>query len=226
MLEQGDMLVGCGVEDDLRPVRGNWDDGEWHHLAVAWDRNRGIRVYQDGRPAASNWGEYGWDWNLVPMQLFLGTRRASSYPQPRPGTVVDDFRVYSAPLTAEQIARLARGEPPRGDVIEPPPVAEIRSRELQRRGWSGEGFQAVPRVAGGQAVTLSFCRILRCIDAKRPQSAVFDGLPNTTWPKIYYGSFTKGRRMDVELTTDASFDRLRLFVTRPYAGTFRVDGDE
>lgn len=57
---------------NLPPLYQRWKKGEWRHLAVVWDRNEGITVYEDGKRVASNWGKFRWEWNQDPWMLVFG----------------------------------------------------------------------------------------------------------------------------------------------------------
>ena len=58
---------------NFKPIVGRWHKGEWHHLAMVWDRNQGITIYEDGKRADSNWGEVSLGLELpIPRMLVLG----------------------------------------------------------------------------------------------------------------------------------------------------------
>ena len=118
----------------LPTIFGRWQAGQWHHLAAAWDRNEGIRAYEDGKEVFSNWGTYHWHWSLVPGSFSLTGP-------------VDEVYVFAEPLTAVQIAQLALGQKPTGDPIPVTGAAERRERDLARMGWSDPSRAAMPTVA-------------------------------------------------------------------------------
>ncbi len=208
----------------LPPVFGRWQTGEWRHLAAVWDRDEGITVYENGEPVASNWGDYRWAWNLLPRagSIHVGeaTRFAvtAGYGGRIGSLLVDEVRVYGEPLTSGQVAQLAAGKEPTGEPIAVTPAAERRERDLARLGWSGPSREALPVAAADALLGLHFARVTGAMDAKRPQAQVFEGLSRTTWPKIYYGPFVKGRHLDIELENGAVYDRVRAFVQRPFQG--------
>ncbi len=104
-------------------------DGQWHHVAFAWDGYE-TRIYGDGRPmgvasdsaspmkralAMGKTGGYAFSSRLDFDRFFVGSRDAG---QQFDG-LIDELRVYSAPLSAEEIAQLADAygkiPPPRPD---------------------------------------------------------------------------------------------------------------
>ena len=191
----------------LPPFVGRWKAGEWHHLAAVWDRNEGIRVYEDGKRVASNWGKHRWEWNLIPETLFFS------------GTV-DEAHVYAVPLTDSQIAQLAKGEKPTGPPIPIASAEQRRPGDLARMGWQGENLDAMPVVEAGEPQAFTFARIARCVDAKRPVAQPFEGFSCTTWPLIKYGASVRGQRLDIHLAPYQTYDRARVFVHRKFSGTF------
>ena len=84
----------------------HWKPGEWHHLAGTW-RARRLEVFVDGKREGVN------DNPLLPERFadsFVVGDRPWHVPRKKQ-TLVDEVKLYSAPLDAESIARAARGEP-------------------------------------------------------------------------------------------------------------------
>lgn len=206
----------------LPPVIDRWETGQWRHLAVTWDRDEGITVYEDGEQVASNWGAYRWAWNLIPRHVKAGHQTFQSVSAGYGGRIgrmlVDEVRIYAEPLTDAQVAQLAENEDPTGSPIPVTPLSERRDRDLARMGWSGSSLEALPVAQAEEPLGFHFARITDAMDAKRPQGQVFEGLSRTTWPQIYYGPVIKGRQLDIELEPDAEYDRVRAFVHRPFQG--------
>jgi hypothetical protein len=107
---QGGILMLMG--SDMRTYRAaagpriKWTPGEWHHIAGTW-RAKGLAVYVDGEQAG-----------VVPdppmPERLADTFRIGDHPWHVPRqqqTLVDEVKLYAAPLDAESIARAARGEP-------------------------------------------------------------------------------------------------------------------
>jgi hypothetical protein len=184
---------------------GRWKAGEWHHLAAVWDRQQGITLYEDGKRVNSNWGRHHWEWNYTPVTFAMGGP-------------LDELTIFADCLTDAQITQLARGEKATGPVMPLLPPETARPRELARMGWSGEDLAALPVVSPGQPQRLTFARVNRCIDAKRPVAYPFEGLLETTWPSLKYGPSIRGQRLDIALDAGQSYDHLRLFVHRPFTG--------
>jgi hypothetical protein len=184
---------------------GRWKAGEWHHLAAVWDRQQGVTIYEDGKRVNSNWGRHRWEWNYSPVTFSLGGP-------------LDEAMVFADCLSDAQIAQLANGGKATGPAMPPLPPDSARPGELARMGWTGEDLAALPVVTAGQPQVITFARINRCVDAKRPVAYPFEGLWQTTWPSLKYGPSIRGQRLDIALDAGSSYDHIRLFVHRPFTG--------
>ena len=103
-------------DDDYRCWNGAIAD-DWNHLAVSWDE-AGVRVYMNGRSA------HGESDGVSPMSKALKTQDLLSFNRQAFETffvgccgkgrqfdgLIDDLRIYSAPLSNEQIRELHRRE--------------------------------------------------------------------------------------------------------------------
>lgn len=81
-----------------------WRAGEWHHLAAAWDCKTGTRLFADGKLVAT----LGLQWD--PKQgnrFFVGANWKGESPAQ---ALIQEVRVYDAPLDAGQVARVADGK--------------------------------------------------------------------------------------------------------------------
>ena len=97
------------------------EEGQWHHIACAWDQAYGARYYFDGREVGSNWGKAAWTSRGVdPDRLALVHSDDVAY---------DELYVFDRPLTAAQIERLAKENiPPEANELAP-----IRFETAHRR---------------------------------------------------------------------------------------------
>jgi len=107
---QGGILTLMGTDGaHYRAASGpriRWTAGEWHHLAGTW-RASGLAVYVDGERA-------GFAPNPPMPDAWPETFRVGDHPWHIPReqqTLIDEVKLYSAPLTDDEIARAARGEP-------------------------------------------------------------------------------------------------------------------
>ena len=205
----------------FQPIFGRWHKGEWHHIAMVWDRNLGITIYEDGKRQDSNWGKYRWEWNFPPRMLVLGNWQYSTTP-----FAADEFRIYSDCLTDAQVAQLARCEKPTGAPIPRLPADETRAADLARMGWPPQQIAAIPATVPGKPLRLTFSRIAQCIDAKRFVAQPFEGLTGSCWPIQKYGASTAGSELEVSFAPDQSFDRVRIFSHGPFAGRLRTTGPD
>ncbi len=107
---QGGLLTLMGVDSGHYTAAAgpqiNWKPGEWHHLAGTW-RARRLEVYVDGQRAGVA------DAALVPEKL-ADTFRLGDHPwhvARKRQTLVDEVKLYSAPLDADSIANAAKLQP-------------------------------------------------------------------------------------------------------------------
>lgn len=97
-------------------MRANWADRpheEWRHLAVAWDET-GPKVYFDGLPCPEIQNAAGRDFALTDVLAFPNAPEffyiGGANGKRSSDIWLDDFRIYSEPLSAAQIREFARGE--------------------------------------------------------------------------------------------------------------------
>ena len=194
------------------PVVGRWKKGEWVHLALTWDREQGVRVYENGEEKSSSWGNHHWYWNQVPSVINLNGGYYSTQ-----DANWDDFRIYSCVLPQQAIAALARGEAPKYEPVPlvAPDVHEKLSRE--KFGWTADDLKQLP-VAGSTPMEFKWAHIDHTEDCKRRMAQPFEGLPSTCWPHARYGASIAGKQLEIYLDQGAAYDRVRLFAQRPFHG--------
>ncbi len=153
--------------------------GEWYHLALAWDATRGIGLYVNGRLV----GESAVPWYMpAPLnQIGLGMSAVASHA--RSGALrrqrFDEVRTYDRWLADEQIAALARRE----DVAAGPPLDEdaIARHRIESLGLDrAEGLPVAPR--DGRTLVITQPRIVTAKDVLRTQLSGVDGKLDTAWP--------------------------------------------
>ncbi|MCZ7643918.1 MAG: LamG domain-containing protein [Planctomycetota bacterium] len=198
---------------DFKPIYKRWKAGEWHHLAFVWDRDQGLKLYEDGVPVDDHWGKHRWDFTNSPRMLALGEWIYSSLQ-----FGIDEVRIFSDALTDAQVAQLAKGQDPTGAPRPRAPAEETLQRELKRMGWTADEAAALPALEAGSGARFVQARIVSANDACRQINQPYDGLWDSTWPLQRYGASTKGRRLDLATEEGSSFDRVRLFMHRPFRG--------
>ena len=115
----GDRLRADQADDDdeFATWGGAAPEDDWNHLAVTWDEE-GVRIYLNGRDGR------GVSDGVSPMSRALKPHDLLSFDREAFGSfcvgqcggnrtfdgLIDDLRIYSAPLTAEQIRELWRRE--------------------------------------------------------------------------------------------------------------------
>jgi hypothetical protein len=198
-----------GERLQLEPNVGRWKTGEWVHLAAVWDRNEGIKVYENGKLVASNWGKHHWDWNNDPTTLWAGGSAS-----------IDELYVFSDCLTDEQVTQLSKGQAPTGQPLPITPPAQRRAADLARMGWAEADLAQIPSLDSGGALRFTFARFVSASDDGRLEARPFEGLKATAWPNPRIGVQLgrKERRLDMTLAPGQSFDRVRIFAQRPFEG--------
>jgi hypothetical protein len=115
----GICIVGAAnfslVDGRLHVVNGGWPssqppdadlaDGRWHHAALTWNRaQRQMQLYVDGAHVATNSGAQG---GGLTGQIQLGRANTGG---PFLGGTIDELRVYSRRLTADEVQTLFRAK--------------------------------------------------------------------------------------------------------------------
>jgi len=81
----------------------HWQDGRWHHVAACWQRGHEMTLYVNGRKAGHRSGPAA-VWQPNPAKFFYVGSLHGKMPA---GAIIDDMRVYDAPLTVEQVQKEA-----------------------------------------------------------------------------------------------------------------------
>jgi len=113
---------GTHVTFDVKDWRAN----QWHHLAAAWDCNRGVWLFVDGRPVAHR--EATWKPHDA-SHFRIGSNFNGSSPA---NSAIDDFRIYNRVLDADLVALVMKDQPL--------PVVKYEKLIAPERGVEGEPF--------------------------------------------------------------------------------------
>ena len=201
---------------------GIWKPDALNHLALAWDRAYGLRLYHNGAEAASNWGEDAWWTTQIPGLFHLPLYEATW----------DELWILDRPLAAEEVARLM-------ETNEPPAGGEPRRRDAAaearlRAAFIGSRTDMLAEVAAGSPLLVTEHFPLRAGDGMINAPYVMDGMYQLAWPQDY-GSFTsilgdsdfKAEKVDFELpeesvvnyvTFEGNLDGVRLLCGPDLAG--------
>jgi hypothetical protein len=156
-----------------------WRSGEWQHIAVVYDHAYGLKLYHNGRLAASNWGRDAW-WKTPLPGLFSPFHPESSY---------DEIFLFERTLSDAEIQGLYEtNRIPETPEPRAAPDEEARQRRLAAYGPVDSLEMPVLR-AGAGALSLRQTRIADCSDEKIPAWWVMDGRYELAWPHPYL-SFT------------------------------------
>jgi len=214
-------------------IEGAWQKGQWRHLVWVWDSRMGMKVYDNGRLAASAWGpEHGWA--EVPdcpaRQFSIGMYGRDFRGGGRTGYAIDEVRMFDAALDAKTVRALHVDNFHARIGLEPIPTQAV-TRTLERVGWTGADRQAlVPlavRTGGTSPTTIRVNAIDETIDARRPLSHLSDGLPTSGWRHPTYGASSSARVADLRLREPGRFNRIELDVFHEFKGRLlRVGRDD
>ncbi|MEA3400414.1 MAG: LamG-like jellyroll fold domain-containing protein [Armatimonadota bacterium] len=175
---------------DLEPQQG-----EWYHLAMAWDATRGIGLYVNGELMRQSGTPFYMPVHLNQIGLGMSAvahhAKSGALRQQR----FDEVRSYDRWLSDEQIAALARGEDVRdGPELDEDEIAQHRIQSLALD--SARGLPVAPR--DGRALVVTQPRIVTARDVLRTQMTGVDGKLASKWPsgRRYRA---EGHRYDIEM---------------------------
>ncbi|MDP2982217.1 MAG: LamG-like jellyroll fold domain-containing protein [Candidatus Latescibacter sp.] len=94
-----------------------WDDREFNHVALNWNRSQGLELFINGKSVASSWGKDAWWETALPGLLRF----------PMPQVVYDEMYFFSRPLTLPEIDALMKTNTP------PPALTDYPERTPQER---------------------------------------------------------------------------------------------
>lgn len=105
-LKDGTLVANWGGWYSHQPAGTNLADGQWHHVAFTWvQAKRQQLLYVDGALVATNTGPQGGGHSGAAV---LGRANTGSGGDAFIGGVIDEFRIYSRCLTADDVKALAQ----------------------------------------------------------------------------------------------------------------------
>ncbi len=173
-----------------------WRNGEWQHVAVAYDSAFGLKLYHNGRLVASNWGQDAW-WKAPLPGLFSPFHPESLY---------DEIYAFERVLTEDEILRLFESNRT-PEAPEPPRVLDAQARRRRLASYGPVETLDLPTFSAGEStLTMHQTRVAECADEKIPAWWVMDGRYELAWPHPYL-LFTfilgdvdfHGTKVDIEL---------------------------
>ncbi len=187
-------------------------EGEWRHIAVAWDRTRGMAVYVDGVRIMQWESEWIYDGNVNAIGLGITTR-----PDFRPGSAgfsqsYDELRVYDRWLDDAALAALVEGKEP--EIGDADPAAYLA---LKRKVYSWENVDGLPSLAVAPAAVgggLKQTGVDTARDVLRTNWRAFDGERGRRWPGGA-GYVNAGQRLDILLFPEERLDVIQIYGTGP-----------
>lgn len=165
--------------------------GEWILITFTWDETAGVRLYVNGRVAASQAKKARYDAALDqfgPHSRIISPYQVQSDYNFTRGGDIDEIRIYDRALDAAAVAQLARGSEPRPTGLSVSPGQAWRAW-LHRYGWE----QDAPPYYPARSLAVRKVEIHDAHDLKRWWWKATDGIRETTWPGVYNRSRLPGR---------------------------------
>lgn len=152
-----------------------WEPGEWQHIAAVWDRAHGIKIYHNGLPVGSTWGEDAW-WKTGQPGLFSPFLPESHY---------DEIVFFDFPLTDMQVRELFETN----RVTTGETRLEYGEWAVRRLSETFADFDQIeiPTYEVGSQSGLTFEQILpeECADGSVSAWWAMDGRYELAWPHPY-----------------------------------------
>ncbi|HYC02160.1 MAG TPA: LamG-like jellyroll fold domain-containing protein [Azospirillaceae bacterium] len=172
----------------------------WTHIAFSWDETRGVRLYVDGKPAASLDKPAVLDAGLYafgPHSRIIAPYQVQSRYSFMRGGDIDEIRIHDRMLDDRAVAELARGKEPTLDAAGPRRADQSPWREAwaTRFGWEREA----PPYLSSASTRIRKVEFTDARDVKQHMWRGTDGIRETTWPGVYNRSRLAGRHDYFEL---------------------------
>ena len=152
-----------------------WVNNEWQHIAVAYDRAYGLKMYHNGILVASNWGDDAW-WQTPLPGLFSPFLPESFY---------DEICFFDHPLKDAEVKALYRSNDMPDKILS---ISELDNSALDRvrNTYADLELIELPELfAAGQRLVMRQTQIADCHDEKIPAWWVMDGRYELAWPHPY-----------------------------------------
>jgi hypothetical protein len=152
-----------------------WVDDQWQHVAVAFDQAYGMKLYYNGRLAASNWEKDAW-WQTPLPGLFSPFLPEAEY---------DEICLFDYPLEEAEVRALYESNaiPEKGDRKR---VLDEAGRQRLLLSYGDVAALDLPSlIAGEEEILLRQARVADCHDENIPAWWVMDGRYELAWPHPY-----------------------------------------
>ncbi|HRU06793.1 MAG TPA: LamG domain-containing protein, partial [Candidatus Brocadiia bacterium] len=197
---------------ETRPMSGQFKPGVWYHFALVYDCRQGFKTYINGKlDPTSRWGKPACGWQTDALFLDLIALAADWYSGSPSPMSLDEVMIFSQPLAAAEVARLASRQPLSAQpAIEPPAADEVAAAHRRAElGWDLPGdFPAC--VLGGAPLRLRILDVLASRDVRAWRTGAVDGVPATRWPSSYQGYEVPVKGLHLELEPGARVDAVTL----------------
>jgi len=152
-----------------------WVDDEWQHVAVTFDQAYGLKLYHNGRLAASNWEKDAW-WQTPLAGLFSPFLPEADY---------DEMLLFDYPLEEAEVRALweSNAIPEKQDRKR---VLDEAARQRLLLSYGDVTALELPTLRPGEeALHLRQARVADCHDENIPAWWVMDGRYELAWPHPY-----------------------------------------
>ena len=193
---------GDGVEayvTDINLSRARvWTDGfrfpepdKWTHIAVSWDELWGLKLYVNGKEAASEYRPAVYDAGLYafgPHSRIIGPWHVQTDYNFTRGGDLCELSIWDHMLSDDEIAVLGEAKLPDAKPYEFCFRDEATRKDYLLRSGMDQYVPRIPETAAARKV-----EIAEAFDLKRWWFKGMDGIRETTWPGVYNRSRLKGR---------------------------------
>ena len=184
-----------------------WEAEKWYHLAIAWDELEGIRLYVDG--ALKRNQQLTWQTeDLEPDKILAGSW--SYWNGTEKEFALDELRIFSRPLSDEEVAAVHGGAATVPDVRVEDSEA-VTTHRSEYLGWDSADLLGIEAADDDETLLVRQAGI---DDARAIYSQawkVCDGDRLTRWPLTYHGySFQDEGGLILRLEDGERWDYLRV----------------
>ena len=170
---------------------------KWTHIAFSWDENKGVRLYVNGKLAASKDSVavfYAGLDQFGPHSRIISPYQVQSLYNYERGGDIDELKIYDSMLGPDEVASLASGNSVKPAAV---PFRNLSDSETQkewylRYGWEKEAD--APPYLSAPSTAVKKVEIQDVYDVKQWMWKATDGIRETTWPYVFNRSRLAGRK--------------------------------
>ena len=175
-------------------------DSDWTHIAFAWDERSGIKLWINGKSAATLNHKAIYDSGLFgfgPFQRVVSPWQVHTRRMYGHGGDLDEIRIYDHMLDDQSVAVLAASA-----MLSPTNTSTFSAKAVQQNWWQRYGWSHTDITPFYLSAPQTRIRKVEFSDARDQQEKMArgaDGIRETTWPGVYNRSRLPGRHDYFEL---------------------------